>query len=393
MCSSIAEGGKRCAVHMHGSRAAVKEAEIYTQEDRGVLSRMFTKLRREGKNLPAPEPEEVQAYADGQRVRARFDSSLSKRDSNTLIRNWTKARDEEPDGGTFHAWKNLRSSAAAQKLRRGVAVLSIGTAVVATGACGAQPKQEEAPTPTTTPTAEQTTEAPAPTPEGFTYELPSGFTTGQPAQSIHGEYLPLSLEENSPLLNYSDSVATPEVVSNFDPEDVQEAQQIASTFVVEQGVDSVLVYDYSEENAEAWWNENKDVFHPDYQNDFHSLVTDGSKRNPLVDNNGGDALGPNGERLEGGHWSRGNPVYETGTVRTGNVSIELVEISSDSNGSYLGFEYDASVSRIIEDPSDLSKGPLVETTDSDFTIYMLPHNGSWRIAGTNNNFSTQAQVQ
>lgn len=352
---------------------------------------MFTKLRREGKNLPAPEPEEVQAYADGQRVRARFDSSLSKRDSTTLVRNWTKARDEEPDGGTFHAWKNLRSTAAAQKLRRGVAALSIGAVAMTAGACGMQPKQEESPTPTATPTAEETTEAPVPTPDGFSYELPAGFTTGEPTQSVHGDYLPLRLEDDSPLMNYSDSVATPEVVSNFRPEDVEEAQQIASTFVVEQGVDSVLVYDYSEENAEAWWNENKDTFHPDYQSDFHSLVTDGSKRNFVVDNNGGDALGPNGEQLDGGHWARGNPVYETGTARTGNVSVELVEISSDANGSYLGFEYDASASRIIEDPSDLSKGPMVETTDSDFTIYMLPHNSSWRIVGTSNNFSTTVQ--
>lgn len=392
MCSSVAEGGKRCAVHMCGSRAALKEAEIYTKEDRGVLSKMFTMLRKEGKNLPAPSPEEVRDYADGQRVRARFDSSLSKRDSNTLVRNWTKAREEEPDGGTFHAWKNLRSFAAAQKqrIRRGVAGLGIATSVIAMGACGGPPGNNETPPPTPTPTAteEVTTPAPSQT-EGISFEMPPGISTGdRTLSSIHGEYAPLTLAEDSPLRQYNDEVVTSAAKQGFSQGEIEEAQSFTAEFVVNEGIDSVLVYDYSEENAQQWWNDNQHKFAPENRDEFRQNIMNPNVRSIVVDNNAGDSVLPDGEINPDGYWARGNPSYEAGGPRTGNVTVELVEVNGDAGGAWLQFDYNASVSRIVTDPAGEVQGDIIEDTDLDFSLIVSNIDGNWSIYGANNKFTT-----
>lgn len=391
MCNLKSEGGKRCAVHMSGSRAVIKAAEVDTKLDRGFLSKMFNMLRREGKNLPNPSQEEVTSFADEQRIRARFDSSLSNRDRNTLMRNWKKAREEQPDGKTFHAWKNLRSTAAAQKLRRGMAALSIFSVASVSAACGIQPDpQPEPPSPSPTATEEVTETPPTPTPvDGISWELPDGFSTGEPVSSQHGEYLPIQLDEDSPLLKYDESVVDDIALQHYSPDEIEEAQGVAATFVVNEGIDSALVYDYSEENAQEWWDNNKDSFNPSQQEAFYDSLMDDQNRNAVIDNNAGDMFrgGSQGE----GSWTRGFPIYEPGTQRTGNVSMDLTNVTTNSTGDYLYFTFEGETSRQVYDPRvEDQKTPLIENTDYEFSVLYMPMNNGWKLSGTDNKFNTYA---
>lgn len=124
MCYPKAEGGKRCAVHMYGSRASLKAAELYSGEDKTKLNSIFAELRREGKErqIETPSSEEVRDFADQQRVRTKFDSAIPERKRNSLVESWVKAREESPDGPTFYAWQNMRAEAA----RQGIALTSAG---------------------------------------------------------------------------------------------------------------------------------------------------------------------------------------------------------------------------------------------------------------------------
>lgn len=385
MCNTLAEGGKRCAVHMRGSRASIKEAEVYTRQDKGLLSKMFTALRKEGKNLSAPSPEEVRDFADGQRVRARFDKELGNRDRNTLIRNWSAARDENPDGGTFHAWKNLRSEAT-RRARRGIATISIIGTTAITGACGSQPPSvEETPAPSPTAT-EQETEPTVALPDSISYELPEGFTTGESISTSHGDYIPIQLGEDSPLRTYNPDIANADAKANYSSEDIEEAQNVASEFVINEGIDSPLVYDYSVEASNEWWNNNSDYFHPYNTQTFHDGIVNVSERSPLIDTNSGQAV-MEGDEVISGTWMRGEPVLN-GEVRTGNLSAELTSIEGYNNSEHLTFSYDVSLQRAITDPLGREEGILVENNDHNFILHMLPSGSGWKIAGTNNTFNT-----
>lgn len=383
MCNSKAEGGQRCAVHMHGSRAAFKSAQVSTGADQKVIAVVFKQLREDGANLPNPTAEEVKEYAASQRVAALFDPDLSNRDRNTLIRNWTKAEDERPDGGVFHAWKNL-SKRVKTYMRRAVAGFLVVGALAGAAACS-NGSQSPGPTPTPaggeTPTSEVVEVVPA--------NLDGGLVEGELTSDQHGQYRQLTLDPESPLLQYNPDVIHSSAI-HLSKEEVLEAQKIASTFVVEEALDSELVFGWSEEAAQAWLADNGHYFSEEALPDISADVSNPEKRPTVIDTDGARATyDDEGNKLTG-EWSRGNPVYDGGSARWDNLSVNLTSVFMTEQGE-LVFTYTATGDRPITDSVNTSDKTIYREVNEHELLYALDQGSDgWEIVGWHNSINTTA---
>lgn len=291
MCQPKSQGGKRCAVHRYGSNASVRTTEAVLNAPKEIVLGAFKDLRKEGKALPEPERLEVVEFAVSEKFKVKYNPDIPERDKNTILRNWDKEiqGDDVPNGATFHAWKNMTSETLKRlRGRAGMAVASIGVATLvaacsAGGSLEGQDNYTPTPSPTVTSTPVEPTEPPAPgedTPfgdwsEGDRAKIWEKYGSSEKDAMLtlrdetltdkHGTYVPLEIDvsklsEENPTI-YSD-------------EDYFEAREFAAEFYSKVGLDSVLAWDYTPENITKVFEENKDMIHPDWIDDFRTSLED-----------------------------------------------------------------------------------------------------------------------
>lgn len=138
MCQPKSLGGKRCAIHHHGTQAAVQTTSVKTGVDTEDVKTVFSELNKEGKKLPEPSRAEYESYIEKERFLTEIDKTIPERDKNMILKKLNKAKEENtPSGGTFHAWKNLMSSTL-QKFgkKTKLFVAGLGVAAIAFGSSG-----------------------------------------------------------------------------------------------------------------------------------------------------------------------------------------------------------------------------------------------------------------
>lgn len=139
MCQAKDKGGKRCAIHHHGTQAAIQTTVVKTNVDTPLVKEVFTELNKEGKKLVAPSREEFEGYLAKERFMTEIDPSINARDKKMIIKKLDKAAEENtPSGGTFHAWKNLMTTTInryGKKAKLVLAAITLGTVISVTGGC------------------------------------------------------------------------------------------------------------------------------------------------------------------------------------------------------------------------------------------------------------------
>ena len=64
MCQARAEGGKRCFAHSSGTKQVINYVFLKTGIDKKQIYDIMKELRKEGRMLDAPTPEEIEKYFD-----------------------------------------------------------------------------------------------------------------------------------------------------------------------------------------------------------------------------------------------------------------------------------------------------------------------------------------
>lgn len=267
MCQSTKQGGKRCAAHMHGSTATVTMTSIVTSTAADIVRKIFTGLRKEGKNLPAPSQAEIIALAENNKMMARFDPTIPDSRRNSLTKRWESAKTETPDGGTFHAWRHtlgetIRSGF--MNSRKTFAAVGIaGTLLFASACSGGNMPHDPSSAPVTSPTTISTSASPT-----ATAPVVKGLPTKGVADTGKGKYLQTTIADTDPAMKYDPSLATPTATKMYSAKDLAEVQKKAVKFMAEEGIDSTA----NDGNGEAWWAVHGTDFSPSLQVQAHEGI-------------------------------------------------------------------------------------------------------------------------
>lgn len=135
-------GANRCFIHKMGTKATVTMAFFTTNAPEPIIRTTAKELKKEGRNLPTPAQEEVRAFTMSQAFAAKHGMGIPDSHRDRLVRQWHSAAEEQPDGGTMHAWRNT-AVRSVLKWRRTVMASIAGASLVATSACGAMPNQSQ----------------------------------------------------------------------------------------------------------------------------------------------------------------------------------------------------------------------------------------------------------
>lgn len=262
MCQSSKQGGKRCAAHMHGSTATVTMTSIITNVVAENVRKIFTGLRKEGKNLPAPSQEEVIALAENNKMMSRFDPTIPDGRRNSLAKRWESAKTENPDGGTFHAWRHTLGETIRSSRKTFAAIGIAGTLMFASACSGGNMAHDPQTTaPVTSPTTISATATPSAPVKG-------GIPTKGVADGGHGKYLQTTIDDSDPAMKYNAALATPTATSMYSSEDLAAVQKKAVKFMAEEGLDATA----NGGDAEAWWAAHSGEIAPSYQVQAHDDV-------------------------------------------------------------------------------------------------------------------------
>lgn len=145
MCS-LGGGEHRCIVHNPISKFVVKIVTVRTKAPEPLVSKTLGELNKEGKNLPAPEPETVKSWIETERFAAQYDPTLSEHDRKIQMNRLDNATVENVSGGNFHAWKNLHGavrSKIAQRVAAAGLVIGMSASLVGCIANGTAPDQHQ----------------------------------------------------------------------------------------------------------------------------------------------------------------------------------------------------------------------------------------------------------
>lgn len=188
-------------------------------------------------------------------------------------------------------------------------------------------------------------------------------------------------------MQYDESVVDDAVLERYSEEEILEAQRTASTFAVEEGLDSTLVFDYDEGRAQAWVDENGDIFSSEYREDFSAEVLDGQEdRISIIDSYSGQQIVDDNGDVVSGRWVRGNPVYGDNGSRWDSLDVTLEEVTLLPTGD-IAFRYSASGSRPITDPENSS---ITATEVNNHSLHYSFENegGAWKLSGYDNHLDT-----
>lgn len=385
MCQ-LKSTGKRCPIHLLGSRALIKttaiEAGVSVQEARAA----FTALRKEGKRLNPPTADEVRAFAEAQRFRAKINPNLSKYESTVAQRQWDRAKEENPDGGTFHAWRNTLKE---MKRKTGTKILAVGVTAglsVALAACsGASGPGMEAPTnsPTPTPTATQSYDY------SLDYSANSAWkvTAGEKLSDQFGEFSAMSIDPDSPAFKFKDDVVDKDVYKHFSRDEVQEAVVESGTFLVETVADNELTFTADAGDREAFYEHTKDRVHKEYAPYWKETILAGEgeggteANNSLVANYAGVPMAAYGMRPTSESYSADHPRVTLGDMKV--VKVEMAKFYEGDDSLNVTFDYNV-------DMSSWSQGEqtyYIHTVGGSYRTRLTPEDEKWAVTGTGVKYS------
>lgn len=405
MCQSSKDGGVRCAVHMHGSRAMSKLAAVTVNISKEDANNVLRDLRKEGKamDLPAPTPEQVRAFAALQKRNVQNDPMITPREKNMINKNLDEAAREQPSGSVFHSWRNAVSEAMSRFMKKPAtkvsAILLAGTmAMSSVAACGTStdpgPTNTGTPPSTSAPTTPGETESPTTPTEQPTETTPpvvdnpitttSGVVPGEAVNDGLGDYQQITLSEDSFLYSYDETLITDTAtLENYSQEDVTAAQKVVMDFVVEEALDSTLACNATDANKQAWIDSNIDRFAPESRESFtQDIMAPGSG---VVNKN---------TNAEGNVW-RGDCIYDGGT-RVKSIEVGPQSIYT-SEGGQLVFHVKGTTQREVTAPGTRGQeGTPVYLENTEFDVkYSVSksEDGSWLLVGSNTNFNSVTDTE
>lgn len=288
MCQTLAQGGKRCDTHKDGSKATVSLTSIIADVQEKIVRKVFTSLKKEGKGLDNPEKEEVVSYAETGKFLTKHDPNIPERQKKTIMNQFEKAKEEEPSGPLFHAWKHTLPETL-RRTRKSLMAVGMAGAIMATSACGGTtgPSIDHGtPVPSSSPSISQSA-TPSANPTPISSNSPGAVINGIPTKPEisndgKGEYIQTSIAADDPALTYNPAIVDPSA-SSYSPEDITAAQKVAITFLAEEGIDSTLNNNPADvANQEAWWAKNKDRFAPAHQDTIHNAIIANDPNQPIV---------------------------------------------------------------------------------------------------------------
>lgn len=303
MCQAKSQGGKRCAIHHHGTQAAVQTTVVKTGVETPEVKQVFSELNKEGKKLDAPSREEYISYIEKERFITNFDPSIPERERKMIINKLEKAKEENtPSGGTFHAWKNLMSKTIekyGKKIRMAFGVIGIGTVVAFTGGCSAGITNGDLTTPSSS-SISQTT--------GQIY---GSVIDGELVKDENGSYIRTTINPEDPSYKTLISNVDPALYANgYTEEDVLSAQRFVAKFQAEEYSDSIAL-------TGSGWEKWKQEVAPKYisEADIQEILSNSSdgSRSYIIFNN------PKDKKYS---------IIQDGRARISNNNITISEIKN-----------------------------------------------------------------
>jgi hypothetical protein len=290
MCQTLAQGGKRCDTHKDGSKATVSLTSFIADVHEKIVRKVFTSLKKEGKGLENPEKEEVLSYAETGKFLTKHDPNIPERQKKTIMNQFEKAKEEEPSGPLFHAWKHTLPETL-RRTRKSLMAVGMAGAIMATSACGGGGGQAIDPSPSVVPSSPSISQTATPSPSAVPTSVgiaPGSLVNGIPTKKEvvndgKGEYIPTTISPDDSALQYNPAIVDPSASSSYTPEEILEAQKTAVTFIAEENIDSTLNNNPGDKDAqEAWWAKNKDKFDPASQDKLYVSLKSNDPNQPIV---------------------------------------------------------------------------------------------------------------
>lgn len=244
-----------------------------------------------------------------------------------------------------------------------IAVVSAiaGLLVLTATGCGTNgnPSPSDSPTPSASPTS---------TIAGTSV---NGFATKKElAVDAQGrKFVQTTLSPTDSLLEYEPSIRTLTVVDMFTEEQVQAAQKVASTYYVEEYIDSILKGDgITQKDKDLWLEQNKDIIDPEQ---FQAFVDDFK-----VNTGNETGVYMNKERAAKGY----SLVYGENEVQvlSRNVKYKRIIGQEIEGVKYIGFESDVNFSLTVT--KDGEKSTENVTASGEVNLREVEP-GVWKIAG------------
>lgn len=352
------KGGKenRCFIHKMGTKAAIAMAIYMTDLPESHVSQTAKELKKEGKGLPTPNKEEVEAFTRSQQFMSRHDPAIPDSERKTMERRWGAAREEKPDGATYYSWTRTPVESVvrwSKKWKRTAMAGMAAGSIVVMSACGSTPPDNNQPpisTPTSVTQTVAPTESPAPTVKPSETAPSASMTplqkkqaeglekaglevSGQKQTNKDGSYTQVTVKKNSDLATFDASKHTTKALpSGWSKKDASDAQEFASNFLMKNVIDSPSRGDGAKvvENAEK--------ASPNFSKDYRKELTDIAKSDQSF--------------LLYRTWSENDPEWsdkgyklkQDGGSRILDSNIKVVKSQNWSNGAY--FTYSGSYNLI-----------------------------------------------
>lgn len=381
MCQSTKNGGKRCGAHANATLAAEMQIAKTTGAPIQKVKQILAMLRKKGKSETAPTAEEVKEYSTQQQFKIENDPSLSKHDKRILSNRWNKAANEEISGGTWYAIKNGLFAVVALLKKRVVAGGLVGLmAFTSVAACTGGVKNE-VPAPPTTSTSTPVAPAPSESPVEQTPFSVEGISIGERVGSGYEERNELIAGDQSSLL---EGVKVPSEVSElFSEEKIQELNQDAATFVIEEIIDSGYLHESDPSKVAQWYDNIKpkaDGFLTEQLPALKKTVSEDSQ--PVPSNIGSWRGVPDAER----------PTKTGAYFDDIKMRIEKMSIISYEGVDYLSFDYNVETKRPVINPDASDTKQYDEYMR--FTAGITPSpQGTGKIAGYSQQSNTRTVEQ
>lgn len=282
MCQAKSAGGKRCFLHSNGTKAALTYINLKTGIDKAEIYAIMKELRKEGRMLDAPTPEEVEKYFDLEEFKTKFDNTLTEKEKVAILKQLLSARAEAKEqgvsGGVFHSWKNALGRVV-DKIRKPFVAIAMASTLLVTASCSAG----------VTPGPTQPEETKAPTAAECVIENPDELGDVVAADIVkdkNGEYCHVTVAPNAKdgYMTIADS-ENAEILqkAGFTEEDAVKAQDTAYKIIVEETLDGSRLDTYDKSVSE-WYNTTGKNLVADEAQHFYegALKDDGSNNLGLI---------------------------------------------------------------------------------------------------------------
>ena len=368
MCQAKSKGGKRCAAHMAGSTATVSMTTVLTGAVESFVKKVFTGLRKEGKNLQAPSREEVIALADNNAMMSRYDVTIPDSRRASLARRWEEAKNETPDGPTFHAWRHTLAETS-RSWRKSFAAVGIAGSLLMTSACGVGANHTDS-TPVPSPSVSISQQA-SPSASAVPTQAAPSVPVKAVANNGKGEYQQTTISPDDPALKYDTRVVSPEAAAQFSPEDITAAQKTVITFLAEEGIDSTL---NDGNNVDGWWAANKDKIAPELQAPAYEYLKSGKTF------------------VARGSWDDANSkgytyTYNKDQPRVKDRKIDVLSVKTESNANGTSLIFNSNVDYVMagKDSAGASHDINVKGTMM-YAVRKDAATGNWLITGQKSSY-------